>query len=326
MPSTEHFLSGVRQVVDEAERKWRSLATTLAQQYEIAFNTQQGILNGIKKDIEAKKKADQERQALALSIVTAGLLGPFSKVLSSPIDDVIKQVPQGTSKYLLEMLSNTAGKINEKAIDKISSLGASEGDLPQSTIDGFSPSGMSPLAYWVSLEDNIGQRFLRLAEAANVLWKSYSGVSPATAEVIYNSFEKSCYGNIRELGDIKSSKFKNLMKTQAEAALWVAWLRGRDLEYWKKQNRASQIPIGESESWQWSALVDVFRRLSMPIVTRKAVVPGVAIRMTEIVDMPQAITFARTPVAYQFVAAPLIRLTRGTNPGLVTAMSSITIL
>ncbi len=323
MPTAEYYLGGIRALVGEAERKWRELVLVMVDQYESALNDHEAVLKQVKGKIELRKKQEDERHALALSIITAGLLGPYSKALSTHIDDQGKAAAKGLHRSLVEGQGSIVMKLHDKAMGALESLG-SISDSPQTTIDGFSPAGMSASSYWRSLEKGLNKRFLILAESAESLWKSHSAISEPIAAAMYKSFEDRCYGNIRQI-DPNSASFQRLLKDHAESALWIAWLRGRDLEYWIKQNRASMTYMQGSESYDWSVLAQTFQRKSLPIAVR-SVFGGPQVGMIQIVDMPHAITFARTPLAYSMVAAPMARLTRSQNEEIVNALASITVM
>jgi hypothetical protein len=243
IPSTvENSAAGILKFLGDtinlADKVWTPYAWQVSGAYATAYKNQQKILDDVKREKEAQRKADQATMAFFLSLLTVGVAGGIAGALArKALDD---KDYQDAAKQVLQLAQRqAAAPLVDALSDDLSP------DKPNAKV--FAASDTDPSEYTARLFTGITTSVALLTKinyevmyGENTDTVKYEGKSIKTRSGGVLSVE-----GLRCLTEaiLDSSFIKDMPPTlsdkvltrKASLALWIGWASARDVQYWKNE-------------------------------------------------------------------------------------------
>lgn len=307
MNTTEQCFDDMRDSTLEYVNKWLPVAEAMGRAYSEAVRHQQAVTDAIKKSIEEARKKEMEMMTFALGLVTGGLVGAVAGRLIPKVSALAKDsslnaltTKAAEDSLLTEWTRDTLKELAKAGEEKLRKAGLKLVIPDASKDEKLTPQGLAPDVYASYLRSGIYVRANLLSDFARACYRELQWLPLQIAQQMRSVFLASSF-----FTSVPGSIDEERLRRRAEVAVWVAWARLRDRNFWDIQNALAQVGQA-SESYDWASLLDELAKLGVPVrpLTLESYVrTGLVgpIRKKRTINMPAFIDWAKGEPAMDLI-------------------------
>jgi len=243
-PKAAQYISLLESTISQCREHWGHYVDVTEQAYAWAWSHQGGVLENVKRKLEARRKREEAIATFALNLLTVGVGGALAGAATKGlVKSAGGLVGQELSKEFVDKAVDIAKEKVSEPI-KHATEWAYKALAGEGSEDPFKPAGISPAEFGAELRSGVSYRTGTLWDMVvrlkreNITDITLAGARSLAEEIIPLPF-------LQEMPSLEIDA--GSLKKKALLALWLAWAWARDEAYWKVHG---SVMRGDSLNYQ----------------------------------------------------------------------------
>lgn len=231
-----NILQSIRNRVDTCESGWLAFAESAIPPYNEAYNVHNGTLKYVKQSIQLEAEQGWMVLGMVLSIAGGYWVPRLLKPVRGSADELVGAWVKDTFSEGMKHAGAEAGK---EALSHISGtlLDTLKNAAVGGTGDTYEPAVETTIDWGARLKEGIYKRAFEIKKALDENIRNADKWSIRAAEFMERAFFTYCPFIIDmplDNGEQSAKHFKADFRRTSELAMWQAWARARDENWWRK--------------------------------------------------------------------------------------------